>query len=400
MQHVLTDGEPEGLRPSWLRAAGAVEGEVLGDAFSRGRYATDASIYQVMPRAVVVPRTMADVEASLAIARKEGVPLLPRGGGTSQCGQTVNDAVVIDFTKHLNRLLSRRCRRGHRRGRTRLGAGSSERRLKPHGLWYPVDVSTASRATLGGMAANNSCGSRSIRYGTMRDNVLAIDALLADGARMAFGRCRATCAASTARARVRPVPRRCWTWASREAGGDRGPLSRPDAPGRRLQHRRPGAQRRHQQPLAPAGRLRGHPGDQREDHAEALAPAAEQGARGLPFPQLLRRHGRGPAPGDPRPDGGRAGRPHHDRAGPRHSPLPPHRRALRARRAGGAAAGGIRRGKPGREPAPPEGAGRHDGRAGLPLGRSGQEARRRGGGHRSGLPEGRSSACAPRASTS
>ncbi len=169
------------------RLDAALEGEAYGDAFSRGRYATDASIYQIMPRAVVVPRTMADVEATLAIARAAGVPVLPRGGGTSQCGQTVNDAVVIDFTKHLNRILSVDTVNATAEVEPGLVLDHLNAALKQHGLWFPVDVSTASRATLGGMAANNSCGARSIRYGTMRDNVLGIDALLADGSRMDFG---------------------------------------------------------------------------------------------------------------------------------------------------------------------------------------------------------------------
>ena len=167
-----------------------VEGEVLFDLFSRGRYATDASVYQVIPLGVVVPKTWADVEATLAIAREAGVPVLPRGGGTSQCGQTVNRAVVIDLSKHLNKVVSvdaeaRSCVVEPGLVLDRLNAA-----LKPTGLWFPVDVSTASRATLGGMAANNSCGSRSIRYGLMRDNVAAIDALLADGTKAVFGELR------------------------------------------------------------------------------------------------------------------------------------------------------------------------------------------------------------------
>ncbi|MGE5768312.1 MAG: FAD-binding and (Fe-S)-binding domain-containing protein [Bacteroidota bacterium] len=167
-----------------------VEGEVHFDLFSRGRYATDASVYQVVPLGVVVPKTWADVEATLGVARDAGVPVLPRGGGTSQCGQTVNRAIVIDLSKHLNKVVSvdaeaRSCVVEPGLVLDRLNAA-----LKPTGLWFPVDVSTASRATLGGMAANNSCGSRSIRYGLMRDNVAAIDALLADGTRAVFGEVR------------------------------------------------------------------------------------------------------------------------------------------------------------------------------------------------------------------
>ena len=102
--------------------------------------------------------------------------MLPRGGGTSQCGQTVNDSLVVDCSKHLNRILELDV--GGRRCVVEPGIVLDElnRQLKPHGLWFPVDISTASRATIGGMAGNNSCGGRSLRYGTMRDNVLSIDA--------------------------------------------------------------------------------------------------------------------------------------------------------------------------------------------------------------------------------
>jgi FAD/FMN-containing dehydrogenase/Fe-S oxidoreductase len=164
----------------------AVEGEVLFSRFDRGRYATDASIYQMMPLGVVVPQSFQDVEAVLAIAREEGVPVLPRGGGTSQSGQTVNAAIVIDFSKHLNKVLSVDAESATAVVEPGLVLDELNRALKATGLWFPVDVSTGSRATLGGMAANNSCGSRSIRYGMMRDNLHAIDALLADGSKARF----------------------------------------------------------------------------------------------------------------------------------------------------------------------------------------------------------------------
>ena len=88
------------------RLRAALKGEVLFDAFSRGRYATDASIYQIDPLGVVVPRDKADVQAALAIAREEGVTVLPRGGGTSQCGQTVGPSLVLDCSKYMNGFLS------------------------------------------------------------------------------------------------------------------------------------------------------------------------------------------------------------------------------------------------------------------------------------------------------
>ena len=164
-----------------------IEGDVLFDRFSRGRYATDASIYQMMPIGVVVPKNQTDIETAIGLAREEGVPVLARGGGTSQCGQTVNNALVIDNSKYFNDLLELDVE--NRRCVVRPGIVLDElnRALKPHGLWFPVDVSTASRATIGGMAANNSCGGRSIRYGTMRDNVLSIAGLMADGTHAHFG---------------------------------------------------------------------------------------------------------------------------------------------------------------------------------------------------------------------
>ena len=169
------------------KLSAACRGDVLFDAFSRGRYATDASIYQVMPKGVLVPRDNDDVAAALAIAREEGVSLLPRGGGTSQCGQTVNSGVVIDGSKHLNRILEIDSQEGRCRVQPGIVLDELNKALKPHGLWFPVDVSTSSRATIGGMTGNNSCGARSLRYGTMRDNVIAIEGLMADGNRIRFG---------------------------------------------------------------------------------------------------------------------------------------------------------------------------------------------------------------------
>ena len=162
----------------------AVRGDVLLGAADRGRYATDASIYQVQPLGVVVPADIADVEATMAVAREAGVPVLARGGGTSQCGQTVNRAIVVDCSKHLRRVLSID-------GDTAtvepgIVLQHLNQALRPHGLFFPVDPSTHSRCTIGGMAANNSCGSKSIRYGLMADNVLGIDAILADGGRYRF----------------------------------------------------------------------------------------------------------------------------------------------------------------------------------------------------------------------
>ncbi len=164
-----------------------VQGDLLFDRFSRGRYATDASLYQIMPLGILSPKSTDDIAAAIDIAREHGVPILPRGGGTSQCGQTVNEALVLDNTQYFKDILDLDVE--NRRCVVRPGIVLDElnRALKPHGLWFPVDVSTASRATIGGMAGNNSCGGKSLRYGMMRDNVLSIDAFLADGSHQHFG---------------------------------------------------------------------------------------------------------------------------------------------------------------------------------------------------------------------
>jgi FAD/FMN-containing dehydrogenase/Fe-S oxidoreductase len=162
-------------------------GDVKFDAFTRGRYATDASHYQMMPVGVVAPRSIKEAEHALLLAREEGVSVLPRGAGTSQAGQAVNTSLVIDCSKYLDHIVEldvagRRCI-----VEPGIVLDELNRRLKPHGLWFPVDISTSSRATIGGMVANNSCGARSLRYGNTRENVHAIDAVLANGKSAHFG---------------------------------------------------------------------------------------------------------------------------------------------------------------------------------------------------------------------
>jgi len=169
------------------RLKAEITGDVWFDRFNRGRYATDASFYQMMPLGVVVPRTTEEAERAIALARSEGVPVVARGGGTSQCGQTINEALVVDGSKHLNRVLELDVAGARCVVEPGIVLDDLNRQLKKHGLWFPVDVSTATRATIGGMAGNNSCGGRSLRYGTMRDNVISIDAMLADGAKAHFG---------------------------------------------------------------------------------------------------------------------------------------------------------------------------------------------------------------------
>lgn len=166
----------------------SVQGEVYFDQFTRGLYATDASIYQIQPIGVVVPRTWSDVEATLEIAREEGVSVLPRGGGTSQSGQTVGASIVLDMSKYLNKIISYDAEARECEVEPGIVLDHLNAHLKSNDLWFPVDVSTASRATIGGMAGNNSCGTRSIRYGIMRDNVISLDAILAEGSHFHFGK--------------------------------------------------------------------------------------------------------------------------------------------------------------------------------------------------------------------
>jgi FAD/FMN-containing dehydrogenase/Fe-S oxidoreductase len=167
------------------------QGEVLFTLADRGRYATDASIYQVVPVGVLVPKTDADVATALAICRELKVPIVPRGGGTSQCGQTVGAGLVIDHSKHLRRVLSVDAESATAVVEPGLVLDHLNVQLKANPdtqhLWYPVDVSTSAQATLGGMAGNNSCGSRSIAYGNMVHNVLGASAHLADGTVADFG---------------------------------------------------------------------------------------------------------------------------------------------------------------------------------------------------------------------
>src|SRR2546421_4704475 len=192
-------------------------GEVLFDRFTRGRYATDASHYQVMPLGVVLPRTMAEAERALAVARAEGVSVTARGGGTSQSGQTVNSTLIIDCSKYLDKLIE--VDAAERRCMVEPGIVLDElnRRLKPTGLWFPVDISTASRATIGGMVGNNSCGARSLRYGNTRENVISVDAVLADGATAHFGPAAPDLSDIPAASPLRPLARDLLALCAREA---------------------------------------------------------------------------------------------------------------------------------------------------------------------------------------
>jgi FAD/FMN-containing dehydrogenase/Fe-S oxidoreductase len=169
------------------RLAEEIRGDVLFDAASRGRYSTDASIYQITPTGVVVPRDQADVLCALDVARDLGAAVLARGAGTSQCGQTVGEALIIDNSRWLCNVIDFDLEARTVTVEPGVVLDHLNAWLKPHGLWFPVDVSTSAQCTIGGMAGNNSCGSRSIEYGNMVHNVLGIDAILPDGTQAYFG---------------------------------------------------------------------------------------------------------------------------------------------------------------------------------------------------------------------
>jgi len=164
-----------------------VRGSVRFDPASLLLYSTDASMYQVEPIGVVTPRDGDDVIAAFDVARRQKVALLPRGGGTSLTGQTVNRALVLDFSQHMNGVLEVNAEELWARVQPGLVQDELNHAIRDLGLLFGPDTSTSNRATLGGMVGNNSGGSHSIAYGLTVEHVLELDALLADGTRVRFG---------------------------------------------------------------------------------------------------------------------------------------------------------------------------------------------------------------------
>jgi FAD/FMN-containing dehydrogenase/Fe-S oxidoreductase len=163
-----------------------ISGEVRGDRYNRLLYATDASLYQMEPVCVVFPASAEDVQHVLRVAAQAGVPVMPRGGGTGLSGQTVNHAIVMDFTRSMADVLELNVEAGWVRAQPGLVLAELNRHAARHGLLYGIDPSTANRATIGGGVGNNSCGAHSIVYGKTIDNVLSVDAVLADASLARF----------------------------------------------------------------------------------------------------------------------------------------------------------------------------------------------------------------------
>ncbi|MQA29683.1 MAG: FAD-binding protein, partial [Luteitalea sp.] len=164
----------------------AVEGEVRFDRVSRALYSTDASVYRIEPAGVVIPRTREDIARTVAICHELRCPLTMRGGGTSQAGQAIGPGIQIDTSRFFDHVLEVNVEQRWARVEPGIVLDALNTRLRPDGLRFAPDVSTASRATIGGMIANNSSGARSVFYGKTIDHVLALDAVLSDGSMARF----------------------------------------------------------------------------------------------------------------------------------------------------------------------------------------------------------------------
>ncbi len=169
------------------RLIAAISGDVRADRLTRSLYATDASIYQIVPDAVVLPRSVADVAATVRVCREHGVPVTARGAGTGLTGGAINRGVIMDCSRYMNRILHVDADRRIAVVEPGVVLDELNAVLVPHGLHFAPDVATSNRATLGGMIANNSCGARSILYGRTVDHVLGLDVVLSDGSRHTWG---------------------------------------------------------------------------------------------------------------------------------------------------------------------------------------------------------------------
>ena len=158
-----------------------VTGELRTDIYSRMLYSTDASIYQVMPHAVLIPRNADDVQAAVTLAHERGIPIVPRTAGSSLAGQAIGEALIIDFSRHLDAILELNKEESWVRVQPGIVLDELNLYLKPHGLQFGPDPASSNRAAMGGIVANNSTGSHSILYGMTADHVLELETFLSDG---------------------------------------------------------------------------------------------------------------------------------------------------------------------------------------------------------------------------
>ena len=164
-----------------------VSGEVRFDKMSRVLYSTDASIYQIEPVGVVLPRNAEDVIAVVETANKHGVSVLPRGGGTSLGGQTVGHSIVMDFSKYMNEIVELNEEERWVRAQPGIVLDVLNHRIRESGLLFAPDPSTSNRGNVGGALGNNSCGAHSIMWGKTVDNVRELDVVLSNGKPTRFG---------------------------------------------------------------------------------------------------------------------------------------------------------------------------------------------------------------------
>jgi FAD/FMN-containing dehydrogenase/Fe-S oxidoreductase len=164
----------------------SLEGEIRFDVASRALYSTDASVYQIRPLGVAIPKTREDIVRIVQICAKHRCPVTMRGGGTAQAGQSIGEGLLVDTSKYFNRLLEVNAEERWVRVEPGIVLDELNAKLAPLGMRFAPDISTASRATIGGMMANNSCGARSVLYGKSIDHVIEQTVLLADGSVVAF----------------------------------------------------------------------------------------------------------------------------------------------------------------------------------------------------------------------
>jgi len=163
------------------------EGEFYSDETTRRLYATDASAYREVPLAVAVPKNEGDIERLIHFANKNGTSLIPRTGGTSLAGQVVGGGIIVDVSKNFNRIIEINTSEGWAIVEPGIVRDDLNKQLKPYGFFFAPETSTANRAMIGGMIGNNSCGSNSVVFGSVREHLLEVDTFLSDGSRAKFG---------------------------------------------------------------------------------------------------------------------------------------------------------------------------------------------------------------------
>jgi FAD/FMN-containing dehydrogenase/Fe-S oxidoreductase len=178
--------EPQALPDFFADLRGQIRSEIRTDDYTKILYSTDASLYRAMPYGVVFPSTPDDVQAVVATAARYQIPLLARASGSSLAGQAVNEAVVMDFSRHLDRILELNVEERWVRVQPGLVLDHLNAYLKPHRLQFGPDPASSNRAGMGGIVSNNSTGSHSILYGMTADHVLGMTAILSDGSAVAL----------------------------------------------------------------------------------------------------------------------------------------------------------------------------------------------------------------------